>query len=747
MRFSAFVVAAALLVSGFSHAETTRNLARPATPHLVEVETGETLFGAAHPASLSLLGKGWREPIIKRLVVLDEYLWATSLVSTASLTIVNPRPLILEVHLHPMLVPDLGPQEVKVVWNGHHVGTCAFDLSQGWSARKWRFALPVDVQKAGQNELTFNSRYAVSGLQVGTAPDGRVFSFGLRGFGLFEPDAEGPVPAVKPLLEGERILMPPNTQVHFPFRVPAEGELRFTAAAPEGPGADAARIFLRRETLDGVVEETIYPQNGEGADLDVALVGAPGDIVSLVFSSSGAAGETHWPQPQLAGPGPARQKGPQQEAKAPEARNVILIICDAMVKTGLQSYGYHRITSPVMDRLAAEGVQFMNGMSAAPYTYSSTWSLVTSLYPFQHNAPETPLKVAPEAPRMQQVLSEAGIHTGVVSAQHWIGPAYGTTEGFDEYHRAIESADVLQTAADPGLVTDLAVDFLERNKDERFFLYLHHRPPHEPYYPPEEYANVFTLDPANIMDPTVSIMGGVKNETLTLPREPMLHMRARYDENLLGVDIEIEKVLEKLRELALDEDTLVIITSDHGEAFMEHGFLSHGRTLYEEVVSVPLIFWGAGVEDVLPKQPALPTSTIHLFPSICEALGVPVPEGLAGQSVFQPREYTSDDVLSFAKGCWMMDTHVWDPLEAFWWERHKLIRDTVSNRVEVYDLHRDPHEKSDLSRLRPVLRDYLLAQGEAWLRQQSVHALDEGVMQEIEADQESIELLETLGYL
>lgn len=748
MRLLALILAAlAVFWTESGYGESWRNLASPESPHLMEVETGQTLFGEPHPESLLLLGEGWREPAIKRLAVLDEYLWATSLVSTASLTIVNPRPLILEIHMHPMLVPDLGPQEVEIVLNGHRLGACEFDLAEGWSAKRFRFAVPVNVQRQGQNELFFNSRYAVSGVQMGTAPDGRVFSFGLRGFGLFEPEAEGPVPSLKPLLEGERILMPPNTRLHFPFRVPSQGGLRFTVDAPQGPGAEAAQILLRRETIEGVVEESIYPGTGAGDALDVAIIGAPEEVVSLVFSSSGALGELYWPSPQLHGPGLTVKKGPLEEARAPEARNVILIICDAMVKTGLHSYGYHRPTSPAMDRLAAEGVQFMNPMSAASYTYSSTWSLLTSLYPSQHKAPDAPLQVVPEAPRLQQVLSNAGIRTGVVSAQHWIGPTYGTTDGFDEYHRAIESAEVLLTAADPGLLTDLALDFLERHKDERFFLYLHHRPPHEPYYPPEAFANTFTLDPAGIMDPTAAVMGGVKDETLTLPRESMLHMRARYDENLLGVDAEIERVIQKLHELELDEDTLVIITSDHGEAFMEHGFLSHGRTLYDEVVSVPLIFWGADIEQIFPKQPTMPTTTVHLYPSICEALGVPVPEGIAGKSLFQVHEYTSDDVLSFAKGCWLLQTHLWDPLEAFWWERYKLIRDTVSNRVEVYDLHRDPREKSDLSRLRPVLRDYLLAHGEAWLREQSVYERGDAIMLDIENDQESVELLETLGYL
>ncbi len=731
-----------------------RAFAAAASAYLLEQETTHLVFNKDTYESFSCLGEGWVGQGVRKFMASDKDFWARSRLATLEITVLRPRDLNLTLEMRPAYLEDAGAQRVEVSWNQTRLGVIEFDLKRGWGTESATFSVPRAIQKRGANRITFVSRFALSRGAFEEGEDKRNHAFSLLSLDLTDAGAAavpGPPPDSPELvLDGETVLQPPGTLLKYPVRLPASGYCRFEMEPPETSPVDAAwSVSLRADDLDGPTDRKLFA-NGSPQPFAYDLTLFQGKVVEFVFDTTGGAL-----------PATVRWRAPRILAAAPEAgvtyapldagfktRNVILIICDAMRASGLGCYGYERDTTPSIDALAAEGVRFSRAYAPASYTYSSSWSLVTSLYPFQHNAPEQPLRVADSAPRLAQVLRQAGIYAGCISQQHWISPKFGIADYFDEWAEAYETVEILNAGGHPDLLTVKARDFLQRSKEKPFFLYLHYRPPHELYIAASPYWDHFTVDPTGSVKPTADFMRGVKDSSVALNREQRLVLRARYDENLLSVDAEIGKLRDMLTELGLAENTLVIVTADHGEAFLEHDFLSHGQTLYEEVTHVPLVLWGAGVTKAFPALNTMPVSTVCLYPTICDVLGAAAPESIAGRSLVRPwQALDAGDVRAYAQNNWLIATHTWDPLEAFWWERFKLIRDTMGRRLEVYDLERDPEERRDLVPLRPVLTDYLLAHALSWRRHAATAVSGPATESQLEQDDAERRQLEALGYL
>src|SRR5690606_19553787 len=168
-------------------------------------------------------------------------------------------------------------------------------------------------------------------------------------------------------------------------------------------------------------------------------------------------------------------------------------------------------------------------------------------------------------------------------------------EGFDEFLPALEKLyNVANPQRQPELATREAINFIGRNRDARFFLYVHYMLPHTPYLPHPDYRYRFSADPFAKVVPSSENLLEMDARRLPVHPEAVRQLRARYDETLLHVDGEVKRLVEYIRSLNLDEDTVVTIAADHGEAFMEHGAFLHNTTVYDEMVHIPLILHGAG---------------------------------------------------------------------------------------------------------------------------------------------------------
>jgi len=247
--------------------------------------------------------------------------------------------------------------------------------------------------------------------------------------------------------------------------------------------------------------------------------------------------------------------------------NVLFVLVDTLRADRLGSYGYERDTSPTLDRLAGSGVRFERQLAQSSWTKSSMASLWTALYPARTGINRYD-DVIPDAARMPaEILREAGFQTIGLYRNGWVAPTFGFDQGFEVYQHAhspqlpadvrVQNPTLGQKGTDEGAI-DAAAEFLRVDGRRRWFLYLHLMDLHEYLYDEES-----------------ALFGSSYSDT--------------YDNSIRWTDDLIGTLLEILSEQGYLENTLVVVASDHGEAFFERGLEGHGRKVYRESTEVPLL--------------------------------------------------------------------------------------------------------------------------------------------------------------
>jgi arylsulfatase A-like enzyme len=321
--------------------------------------------------------------------------------------------------------------------------------------------------------------------------------------------------------------------------------------------------------------------------------------------------------------------------------NVILIVVDTLRADHLSVYGYPRDTSPNIDRFASQGVLFQNAIAPATNSLPSHVSIFSGLYPHSHGTEwNTPLAYRDGSfPTLAEALRSDGYVTAGFSANlFWVTSAYGFNRGFihfEDYFRSVgdmilrtlygrlfekfalqrlgfEDIPARRHAAD---INRSVFSWFDSEKKNPFFLFINYIDVHDPYLPPEPYRSKFskTENPGGILN------CGVGRCDPTLTADQLQSEKDAYDGAISYVDAQINQLLTGLRQRGLLDNTLIIITSDHGEAFDEHGMYLHDNSLYREVIHVPLILIWPGhlPENVQIAQPvsiaALPATIVDLL--------------------------------------------------------------------------------------------------------------------------------------
>jgi arylsulfatase A-like enzyme len=397
--------------------------------------------------------------------------------------------------------------------------------------------------------------------------------------------------------------------------------------------------------------------------------------------------------------------------------NILLIVIDALRADHLPMYGYSRQTAPVLAALAREGLTFTQAYAQATYTRASVATLLTSLYPSVHKANDDRDYLSRSVPVLPEFLKAAGYTTYAISANANFSPTFGYSRGFDTFEvwktesefrvtmagrlavKALgsrlsrvlgESSEIVPTADS---LTDATLQWARRAARKPFFAYVHYIDPHDPYRPPAPYDRAFdhTSDPPR--------RGNVAPLTL-LPagREPARVGRDLdlYDGEIRFADEHVGRLVAGLRSQGLLDNTLIVVTADHGEEFFEHGDESHGRSAYEEVARVPLIVAWPGRVPPGQRSEAM-VGLIDLMPTFLDVAGVPGPAGIQGRS-FAP--LLGDPAASWAPRPLLVQViQTTFALEAIRDGDHKFVRHTRGPRTgeeELYDLRADPLERTNL---------------------------------------------------
>jgi len=425
--------------------------------------------------------------------------------------------------------------------------------------------------------------------------------------------------------------------------------------------------------------------------------------------------------------------------------NVVVISIDTLRADHLGAYGYSRPTSPHLDALAASGVLFENAFSPSSWTLPAHASLLSGVSPYRHGAVAASARIRDDVPLLAELLGAQGYHTAAFVNAPFVGRDYGFARGFARFEQRFEQKrrDVAERHRQ---VLD-AVPTLE----PPFFLFVHYMDVHTPYRPPKEF-NRFARDRRSS-----AVLKDIGEQSVVelqrAAREGRLHMseadRDRlidlYDGEILAMDAKIGELVGALRERF--PDMIVVVTSDHGEEFLEHGGFGHGETLYEEVLRVPLIVAGDGV--VAGARVREQASLLDVVPTLLERLAIAPATPLAGRSLLPflradreaPRDAAGSTGADGPEPLLGLHTASHDGTLSLRGVRvpgRKLMRDDRRGTVELYDLASDPDERRNLA---PATRDESLERALAALGSAAPSSAAPA------PDPATVEALKALGYL
>ncbi len=429
---------------------------------------------------------------------------------------------------------------------------------------------------------------------------------------------------------------------------------------------------------------------------------------------------------RLLNPSPPAPRG--MISSAGERPNVVLIVWDTVRADHLSPYGYERDTTPFLAQLADRATLYRNASAVADMTLPAHGSLFTGMYPAWHGAFVSPRDVSPrpiakQATTLAETLSEAGFATAAVAANvGYVSREMGMARGFDTYVSLTEARifgpglphlvrNLLRPLLSAGkanypfdvttltarAVNDVAFRLLDdmAPSGDGFFLFLNYMDAHGPYRSPAPYFDRFPgrLPGHSAEDFRESLVDALSGQRPPSEAEKQ-HLTALYDGSLSYLDSELERLAEKLEELGVLENTLLVFTSDHGELLGEKELLDHAVGLHHRLLHVPLIvkYPGAGASPAVRRG----VSQVDIFPTITDALGLPVPDGVQGVGL-QRGDGTQDLFAAHSPSQTVASANPAFRREELSLTRNhwKVVR-TAGERPRVYDLSSDPDELQDL---------------------------------------------------
>ena len=657
-------------------------------------------------------------------------------------------------------------------------GTPVERLRLNDTRHRYRISLPAAAQKPGDNRLRFafaataapsdadpksedRRQLAAAFYTLVTGPSSDASIEDLLGRDAPRPFAVGEEKAVPTLT----LLAP--AMVRYAVQLPPSAELRFTpeldAQARAAAGAASFRVVFESETGGGERElwsQVLDARGKPPGEQVVRLPGREGEIVSigLAVGSGPSSARFSWGRfvaPRVLGrsahleplaPAPlsaadeTRADGLRQALASVKA-NVLLVILDAGRAQSFGAYGYARETSPNIDRIAREGVVFERVYTPAVYTLGAMSSVWTSQHPDRHHSEVSfSARLPKDRLTLAELLSAQGIHTGGFVANAVAGRLFGFDRGFvdfDEVFARLGSAgSVFRQAVPP---------WLAKNRDRRFFAYVHFREPHFPYDPEPPFDTRFGPDGpiAKADRRNEAFFKDASQGRRPFSEAEREHLVRLYDGNIAFADQEIGALRQALEAEGLWEKTVFIVAADHGEELFEHGWIGHNVHLFEPSVHVPLVVRfpkGTGPAGVRVSGLA---DLLDLAPTIADVFGV---RGKGGsEKAFQGRS-----LLPLAMGApgkaVVLSRTVWDrPRYSLRDEQYKYFYDTRTGEERLVDLVADPGEAKDLAAERPLRVAYYRQALHHWTMELARRQHAAGEQAQISPDQ--CANLKSLGYV
>jgi arylsulfatase A-like enzyme len=430
--------------------------------------------------------------------------------------------------------------------------------------------------------------------------------------------------------------------------------------------------------------------------------------------------------------GGTRGTPPAHQVAGRSGPNVLLIAIDALRPDHLSVYGYPRRTSPNLEHLAQEGVIFTNAFANSSWTRASVATIFTSLYPSSHGVNEMGSGLSGALLTLPEALHEHGYATGIFSANPFVSPRFGYAQGVESFHhrpastfselmlgrilrslrkrssvadraygalKAVESSPRLgrSTSTDAPGLNEAFLNWVRSLNGPPFFAYLHYMEVHTPYHHPEPFRRLF--DPASAGTPPTHLPLHEGFAPFArgqqLPPEGLARLVAQYDGAIAYFDRELGELFGQLQELGLYDRTVIIVTADHGEEFYEHEGWGHGKSLFNEVIRVPLI---VRYPPAFPSGAVIAHTAQHvdLMPTILDLCNVPMSGAVEGYSLASLIQDAKTSVE--ARPVYSEALHGTSSARAVQDGRFKLIHVRVHDKEAwlLFDLSADPAEQRPL---------------------------------------------------
>ena len=437
---------------------------------------------------------------------------------------------------------------------------------------------------------------------------------------------------------------------------------------------------------------------------------------------------------------------------APERPNLILVSIDSLRADHLGCYGYARDTSPRIDRLAAAGARFEQAVSTTSWTLPAHAALFTGLYDATHGVVDNGLALSELHVTLAELLQRAGYHTAGFFGGPYLHPTFGLAQGFDVWQSCMtttpdaaserdvragamaEDARAHDDVTGPRTLAEIEA-WLARGLEQPFFLFLHLWDVHYDYIPPAEHAERFDPGYQGPIDGRgVATDPAIRADMPARDRE---HLVALYDGEIRSTDEVLGRILDALEARGALADAVVVVTADHGEEFFEHGGKGHQRTLFDEVLRVPLVVWAPGrvtAGRVVSEQVRL----IDVLPTLARMAGVDEPLAVQGRDLgplLRGETWSELEALcelSINRGT----------LAALRTRADKLVVDEGARLAQRFDLAADPLEREPLPLVDAARLDAARHSARSFGR-----FLDTRAPGATEPDAELLEALRRLGYV
>jgi arylsulfatase A-like enzyme len=451
-----------------------------------------------------------------------------------------------------------------------------------------------------------------------------------------------------------------STSVEWSLVLPCEPEFHAQLALPgiyryldwrsiqvlvEVQDSTGKRTSVSNLKIDKSMSRNIF----QGVDIKLGLDKWSGQQITIRMTvyetepNGGPGGFVYWINPYVS-----------SRISPPKQPNIVLISIDTLRADHLSLYSYPRRTSPNIDEWANKGITFSYAISQGTWTLPSHASLFTSLYPSQHLAIAGSKDAGREGHYLSESfetlaerLQEGGYVTAGFAGGGYVSWEVNLDQGFDYWFQPFQFSHHFP----------MVTEWLEKRGSDRFFLFLHTYEVHD--YHSHHMFNITrkwaaTFYPAyrgKVLDKDFVYkkykVSNKYNKTKGLDYDDVRFLEAMYDGRIIDIDKELGRLFDYLSRLGLENDTVVILTSDHGEEFSEHGSIGHSHSLYDEMIRVPLIIryprkWPQG--QMIARQ----VSLTDLYPTILELTGIPVPEGLEGRSLLALLGEQEDEAVRVA---------------------------------------------------------------------------------------------------